>query len=447
MINQLQRNIVWGQKGNFLDVPTDCPQRDERMGWTGDAQVFAPTACFNMDAASFYTKWLKDISADQKDDGSVPYVIPDVLGGAGATGWADAAVIIPWTLYQKYGDRRILKEQYASMKAWVEYMKNQAGESFLWNSGKHFGDWLAFATTKSDYPGATTDKDMLATAYYYYSTTLLQKSAVVLGKKQDALEYSTLMENIKTSFQKEFLSPNGRLSPNTQTAYVLALAFDLIPTKLKGKAAQRLAGDVKKFGHITTGFLGTPMICQVLTDNGYEDLAYMLLMRQQYPSWLYPITMGATTIWERWDGIKPDSTFQNKGMNSFNHYAYGAVGDWLYSYVAGIRIDENEPGYKHILIQPLSGGGLTSASAQFHSMYGEIESSWKITGDQFTIDIIVPENTHATATLPHARLDEIYESGKELKIAEGIRNYKQDNDVVIVQLGSGHYQFVYPWQE
>ncbi len=456
MINQLQHNIQWGQKGNFIDVPTDCPQRDERMGWTGDAQVFAPTACFNMDAASFYTKWMKDFMADQKEDGRVPWVIPNILDGGGgtgwsdgtaATGWADAALIIPWTIYQNYGDLRILERQYKSMQAWVEYMRLQAGESYLWNTGFHFGDWLAFATTRSDYPGATTDKDLIATAYFYYSTTLLQKTAVLLDKKQDADDYSELSKSIKTAFQKEFLTPNGRLSSNTQTAYVLALAFDLIPVNLKEKVAKRLAEDVKKFEHITTGFLGTPLICQVLTDNGYKDLAYMLLLRKQYPSWLYPVTMGATTIWERWDGIKPDSTFQDKGMNSFNHYAYGAVGKWLYSYVAGIRIDENEPGYKHILIQPILGGGLTSASAHVHSMYGEVESSWKLSGDQFTLIINVPPNTNATATLPNAKLGEILESGKLLKNVVEIKNYYQDGDKAIVQLGSGRYQFVYKWIE
>jgi len=274
---------------------------------------------------------------------------------------------------------------------------------------------------------------------------LLQKTAVLLDKKQDANDYSELLQNIKTAFQNEFLTPNGRLSSNTQTAYVLALAFNLIPENLKTVTAKRLADDVKKFGHITTGFLGTPLICQVLTDNGYKDLAYMLLLRKQYPSWLYPITMGATTVWERWDGIKPDSTFQDKGMNSLNHYAYGAVGKWLYSYVAGIRTDENEPGYKHILIQPIPGGRLTSASARIHSMYGEVESSWKISGDQFNIIISVPPNTYATATLPNAKLEEIRESGKFLKNVVGIKNYFQDGDAAILQLGSGRYQFVYKW--
>ncbi|UCE06824.1 MAG: glycoside hydrolase family 78 protein [bacterium] len=452
MINQLQHNIQWGQKGNFLDVPTDCPQRDERMGWTGDAQAFAPTACFNMDAASFFTKWMKDFIADQKKDGRVPWVIPNVLdGGEGdvtsAAGWADAAVIVPWTIYQNYGDKRILEQQYESMKAWVNFMKRQAGDSYLWNTGFHFGDWLAFATTRSDYPGATTDKDLIATSYFYYSTTLLQKIAALLGKEQDAKDFLELKQNIKKAFQKEFLTPNGRLSSNTQTAYVLALAYDLIPDNLKQSSAKRLVDDVKHFGHITTGFLGTPLICQVLTDNGYADLAYMLLLRKEYPSWLYPVTMGATTIWERWDGIKPDGTFQDKGMNSLNHYAYGAVGKWLYSYVAGIQIDKNEPGYKHILIQPQPGGDLTNAGATIHSMYGKIESTWKISGNQFNLNINVPHNTYATVILPNAKLKQISESGKLLKKAAGIRNYHQNGDTAVLEIGSGLYKFAYKWEK
>jgi len=417
------------------------------MGWTGDAQVFAPTACFLMDAASFYTKWMKDFIADQKNDGRVPSVIPSVINSAAATGWADAAVIIPWTIYLNYADKRILEAQYESMKSWVNYMKKQAGQSYLWRSGKHYGDWLAFATTKSDYPGATTDKDFLATAYFYYSTTLLQKSAALLGKEQDEKYYSKLMQKIKAAFGEEFLTANGRLSSNTQTAYVLALAFDLIPQDLKAKAAQRLADDVKKFGHITTGFLGTPLICQVLTDNGYIDLAYKLLLREEYPSWLYPVSMGATTIWERWDGLKPDGTFQDKGMNSFNHYAYGAVGKWLYSYVAGIRIDEEQPGYRHILIQPRPGGDLTHASATTHSMYGEVSSSWKIKDNQFILEINIPANSYATATLPRAKLEGIKESGKALADADGVRTYRQADADVVVEVGSGHYQFIYSWNK
>jgi alpha-L-rhamnosidase len=443
LINQLQHNIQWGQKGNFLDVPTDCPQRDERMGWTGDAQVFAPTACFNFDAASFYTKWLKDLAADQFENGAVPHVVPDVLKGGASAAWADAAVIVPWTVYLCYGDKRVLEQQYESMKAWVNYMQNQSGDTYLWNKGNHFGDWLAFATTRSDYPGATTDKDLIATAYFAHSTDILQRVALILDKKEDAQKYANLFEKIKQAFQNEFVTPNGRMSSNTQTAYSLALAFDLLPEPLKAKAAERLAEDVKKFKHITTGFVGANLISNVLTDFGYVDLAYLLLNRKEYPSWLYPITKGATTIWERWDGIKPDGMFQDPGMNSFNHYAYGAIGDWLYRVVAGVEIDPLNPGYKHIIIRPQPGSGLSYASASHQSMYGKIESSWKIENDYFSLSVTIPPNTQATVFLPSAQINEVFENGKSLKDVKGIVNYFQDGNTVKIELDSGRYRFEY----
>ena len=348
MVNQLQHNIQWGMKGNFLDVPTDCPQRDERLGWTGDAQVFAPTACFNGMVAPFYRKWMKDFIVDQQAEGQVPHVIPDVLsknrkGASAAAGWADAAVIVPWQVYVLFGDRRILENQYESMKHWVDYQTKRAGKSYLWNKDHTFGDWLAYSTNRSDYPGATTDKDFISQVYFARSTLLMAKTAAVLGKEKDAAYYRGLFEKIMEAFRKEFVTPNGRLSPNTQTAYVQALDLGLIPEALRDSAAGRLADDVKKFGHLTTGFLGAFLLNPVLSDNGYMDVAYMLLNRKKYPSWLYPVTRGATTIWERWDGIKPDGTFQDPGMNSFNHYAYGAIGDWLYRYVAGLRPDEQHP--------------------------------------------------------------------------------------------------------
>jgi len=441
LINRLQKNIQWGLRGNFLDIPTDCPQRDERLGWTGDAQAFAPTACFNMDAAGFYTKWMKDFIADQKEDGSVPYVIPNILNGGGATGWADAALIIPWTVYRVYGDTRILEIQYESMKAWVEYMRNQAEGGYLYNTGFHFGDWLAFATTRSDYPGATTDKDLIATAYFYYSTGLLQKTAVILGKDQDARDYRELMQNIENAFQKEFITPNGRLSSNTQTAYVLALAFDLFPENLKEIAAKRLAEDVKRFGHITTGFLGTPLICHVLTDYGYEDLAFMLLFRKEYPSWLYPVTKGATTIWERWDGIKPDGTFQDPGMNSFNHYAYGAVGNWLYTKVAGIQADQETPGYKKTIIKPHITEQLTYAKAEYHSVYGKILSHWQMTDGKLRLNIVVPPNTTAQIHIPAKGIEQVLENNAPVSGDQNIKVTGIKDGRVILETGSGEYKF------
>ena len=450
MVNQLQHNIQWGQKGNFLDVPTDCPQRNERLGWTGDAQVFARTACFNADVAAFYTKWLADLAADQKPNGAVPHVIPDVLSkdqptGGAAAGWADAAVIVPWTVYQCYGDRRILERQYQSMKAWVDYMANRAGPSCLWNQDYTFGDWLAFATNRSDYPGATTDKDLICQAYFARSTEILQRTTKVLGKEQDAKHYGELLSRIKAAFQREFVTPNGRVASNTQTAYCLALGFDLIAPAQRQQAATRLADDVRRFRHLTTGFLGTPLICHVLTEYGYLDLAYELLLRKDYPSWLYPITKGATTIWERWDGIRPDGTFQDPGMNSFNHYAYGAIGHWLYSTVAGLDLDPQQPGYKHIIIRPRPGGGLTYAKASLKTMYGPVHCGWQVSDERIEIQVVIPPNSLATVRLPGAEPSQVTESDRALETADGIRSVHQDPGVTIVSVGSGSYRFVYPW--
>jgi alpha-L-rhamnosidase len=442
LLNQLQRNIVWGQKGNFLDVPTDCPQRDERLGWTGDAQVFSRTAAFNMDVASFFTKWLGDLAADQNADGKVPHVVPDVLGGAGSAAWADAVTIVPWTMYLVYGDTRILERQYPSMKAWVEYMRRTAGGSYLWNTGQHFGDWLAFATTRSDYPGATTGKDLIATAFYAHSTELLAKAAVVLGNEADARYYTALADRVKQAFVREFVTANARVGENTQTAYALALQFELLPESMRLEAVRRLAADIAAHGHLTTGFVGASYLPHVLSRHGQLDVAYRLLNREAYPSWLYPVKQGATTIWERWDGLKPDGTFQDPGMNSFNHYAYGAIGDWMYRVVAGLDTAANGPGYKHILIQPRPGGGLTSARAALETMYGRAESSWKLFGSRFELKAVIPPNARGTITIPAAMLERVTESGKPLKEAPGLTSPRQQGGDVVVEAGAGEYHFL-----
>ena len=449
LINQLQHNIVWGQKGNFLDVPTDCPQRDERLGWTGDAQVFARTAIFNMNTAGFYTKWLRDMAADQLQNGSVPYVIPDVLSatgrGAGAAGWADAAVIIPWTMYLTYGDKRLLAEQYQSMAKWIEYMRGRAGDDYIWDGDYHFGDWLAFATTRPDYPGATTSKDFIATAFYAHSTDLMRQIAHVLGKENDAARYADLFTKIRNAFQKEYVTERGRVGEDTQTAYVLALEFDLLPESLRSIAAERLAREVRTRGHLTTGFLGTPYLCHVLSRYGYLKEAYLLLNRDQYPSWLYPVKQGATTIWERWDGQKPDGSFQDASMNSFNHYAYGAIGDWMYRVVAGIEVDREAPGYKHILIQPQPGGGLTRARASHLSQYGRVTSAWELKDGRIELTIAIPANTRATVRLPNSSTTAVSEGGKALVVGDGITSVTRDGDSLVVKLGSGRYVFAYSW--
>lgn len=448
LINQLQQNIQWGQKGNFLDVPTDCPQRDERLGWTGDAQVFSMTAAFNFNVAAFYTKWMKDLGADQNAEGRIPHVIPDVLkGNGGATGWADAVAIIPWTVYQVYDDTRILKESYPYIEKWVEYMKGRAGADHLWMGDSHFGDWLAFASTSSSYPGATTEKDLIATAYYCYTTKLLAKISRVLGKKEEEEKYKKLAEKIKEAFIQEFVTPNGRLVSHTQTAYALVLSFELLPDHLVDKAAAYLAQDVKKFRHLTTGFLGTPLLCKTLSGIGRDDLAFMLLNRKEYPSWLYPVTQGATTIWERWDGQKPDGTFQNVGMNSFNHYAYGAIGEWLYSHVAGIQVTEESPGYKQFVLAPHIGGRLTKASAELNSAYGVIRSAWELEDDQIQYEIEIPANTSASVILPGVLGENIILEEIEKQVSTVVKVKDQETKSEnTMQLGSGKYRIKYTFK-
>ena len=448
LINQLQHNIQWGQKGNFLDVPTDCPQRDERLGWTGDAQVFARTAAFNMDVSGFFAKWLGDLAADQKPDGSVGWVVPDIVSRTqptrtGSAGWGDVATVAPWTMYLAYGDTRLLERQYDSMRKWVEFIRVQAGDDFLWNTGFHFGDWLAFATTRADYPGATTDKDLIATAYFAHSTDLLARSADVLGKAEDARAHRELLDRIKAAFNREYVTENGRLTSNTQTAYALALDFNLLPETMRADAARRLAADVRTMGHLTTGFLGTPPLTRALSDNGYLEDAYALLLNEEYPSWLYPVKQGATTIWERWDGQRPDGSFQDESMNSFNHYAYGAIGEWMYRVVAGLDIDPAQPAYRHMLVQPQPGGGFTHASAVLQTPYGEAASGWKLVGDELQVSVRVPANARATVRLPEAMLAGVTEGGRAVTSASGVTRATQDGAAVVVEIGSGDYAFAY----
>lgn len=445
LVNQLQHNIEWGQKGNFLDVPTDCPQRDERLGWTGDAQAFSRTAAFNMNVHNFFAKWLKDVEADQLPTGSVPFVVPNVLGAgsAGSAGWADAATIIPWNVYLAYGDKKVLENQYNSMKAWVGYMQNNSTD-YLWNKGFHFGDWLFYRPhDDNDGKSAVTDKYLIAQCFYAHSTQLLINTARVLGKTAEVTSYESLLKNIKEAFAKEYLTATGRLVSSTQTAYVLALNFDMLPENLRAQAAERLAANVKDYGnHLTTGFLGTPYLCHVLTRFGYTDLAYSLLLQEKYPSWLYPVKMGATTIWERWDGIKPDGTFQVPSMNSYNHYAYGAIGDWMYRVMVGLDTYEDGTGYKHSKIQPHIGGGFTNAAASLQTYYGKLSNSWKVSGDQLTMEIEVPANTTATVFVPAKTADAVTESGTPIAQSKDIKLLETREGYVKLSLGSGKYQFV-----
>jgi len=443
LINQLQHNIQWGQKGNFVDVPTDCPQRDERLGWTGDAQVFARTAAYNMNVAPFFRKWLKDLALDQRRDGAVPFVIPNALdsNAVASAGWADAATIIPSTLYRAYGDTALLQQAYESMKAWATYMENHSKNN-LWNTGFHFGDWLFFRPfDDNDGRSAVTDKYLIAQCFYTHSVQRMLDAAQILGRKADEQHYAALLPKLKEAFVKEYTTSTGRLVSGTQTAYVLALHFDMLPESLRAQAAERLALNVKDYdNHLTTGFLGTPYLCEVLSRYGYTSVAYSLLTQETYPSWLYPVKMGATTIWERWDGMRPDSTFQTPGMNSFNHYAYGAIGDWMYRNITGIR--ENAPGYKEILIEPQPGGNLTQATATLKSQYGVITSGWKIENGTITVDLEIPANTTAKVLLPNAAGANVTEQNKPLGKTVSANSSGKNLEVT---LGSGQYHLQYPW--
>jgi alpha-L-rhamnosidase len=450
LINQLQHNIQWGQRGNFLDVPTDCPQRDERLGWTGDAQAFSRTATFNFDVHNFFSKWLRDVALDQTD-GSVPFVVPNVLRSRGAgiaggsAGWADAATIIPWNMYLAYGDKKILENQYESMKAWVGYMERNSTND-LWNKGFHFGDWLFYRPfDDNDGRSAVTDKYLIAQTFFAHSIQLVINAAKVLGKNEDVSRYSKLLDNVKGAFLKEYVTPNGRLVSSTQTAYVLALNFDMLPPELQQQAAQKLADNVKSYNdHLTTGFLGTPYLCHVLSRFGFDDVAYKLLLQESYPSWLYPVKMGATTIWERWDGIKPDSTFQTPGMNSFNHYAYGAIGDWMYRVAAGLDTKENAPGYKEIIVRPHLGGAFHNLGAELMTLYGKASSSWNMDDKTFSLDVSIPVNTKATVFIPALSVESLSEGNLPLGKSKDITVKGKQGDYVEVEVGSGFYQFKGP---
>ncbi len=442
MINQLQHNIQWGQQGNFVDIPTDCPQRDERLGWTGDAQVFSRTAAYNRGVDNFFAKWLNDLTADQQPNGAVPFVIPNVSGKGTSAGWADVATIIPWNLYLAYGDKRVLETQYPSMKAWVEYIRGQAKDD-LWNTGSHFGDWLFYRPfDDNDGRAAVTDKYLIAQCFYAHSTQLLIDAAGVLGKKEEAARYSVLLQRIKDAFLREYMTPDGRLVSGTQTAYVLALQFDMLPENLRKQAAERLVKNIQDYDyHLTTGFLGTPYLCHVLSRYNYTPVAYRLLLQDTYPSWLYPVKMGATTIWERWDGIRPDSTFQTPGMNSFNHYSYGAIGDWMYRVVAGIDTYEDGPGYQHSHIAPHPGGALTSAAADLETGYGRISSHWQQKGDSLLIDVTIPANTTATIDIPAPEGGLITESGHNLATVKELSVENVERGKLSLKAGSGEYHF------
>jgi len=424
LINRLHENVVWSTRGNFLDVPTDCPQRDERLGWTGDIQVFAPTACFLYDTSGFLTSWLVDLAAEQDTTGVVPFVVPNVLRvpSIPAAAWGDVAVIVPWVLYQRYGDVGVLAAQFESMRAWVDLVASLAGEGRLWDKGFQFGDWLD-PSAPPDKPGAGhTDPHVVATAYFARSAELLGEAAGVLGRAEEEARYLRLAAQVRDAFDAEYVTPAGRVISDSETAYVLALQFGLLRgAEQRRHAGEQLAALVRESGyHISTGFVGTPLVCDALCSIGEYEAAYRLLTQRDCPSWLYPVTMGATTIWERWDSLRPDGSVNPGEMTSFNHYALGAVADWLHRTVGGLA--PAEPGYRHLDVRPRPGDGLTYARARHITPYGLAECEWTVEAGQIEVKVVVPPNAKASVTLP-------------------------GGDAKPIEVGAGTHHWSYPYQE
>lgn len=425
-VNRLFENTVWGQKGNFLDVPTDCPQRDERLGWTGDAQAFCAAASFHMETPAFYRKYLYDMRLDQQTyEGGVPHVVPDVLGQVqrkkgvkdiletpegewttyGSCAWGDAACIIPWTLYKFYGDEYLLAEQYPLMRDWVDYIwridEKKCGGQRLWSTGFHFADWLALDNPDKTSCFGGTDTTYVATAFYYYSAVLAAKAAYVLGIGQDVRSYRELAGEIKKAFRRKYFDSHGELQVKTQTAMVLALYFRLAPKNCRNRLAAELKKNIRTHGmHLTTGFVGTCYLCLALSDCGMDTEAYSLLLQEGYPGWLYEVNMGATTVWERWDSILPDGHISDTGMNSLNHYAYGVIAEWMYRRMCGLNPVEKSPGFRKAVIQPRPDWRLDFARCSYDSVSGFYESGWEWKKNGILFQVKVPFDAQAKFILP-----------------------------------------------
>ncbi|MFC0680193.1 family 78 glycoside hydrolase catalytic domain [Lysobacter korlensis] len=412
LVNRLHDNVVWGMRGNFLDIPTDCPQRDERVGWTGDLQVFAPTASFLYDVSGMLTGWLTDVALEQLPDGTVPWYVPVIPAHhmwtpirPGAA-WGDVAAFTPWTLYERFGDTGVLAAQFDSARRWVDLVAGIAGPSRLWNTGFQLGDWLDPDAPPQDPADAKTDRYLVATAYFAASARRVAWMADVLGRRDEARRYAALADEVRDAFAAEYVLPDGRMTSDAQTAYALAIAFDLIPDRRRRTAAgRRLAELVAAAGNrISTGFVGTPLVSDALTRSGAVDTAYDLLLERECPSWLYQVEQGATTIWERWDSMLPDGTVNPGTMTSFNHYALGAVADWLHRVVAGLA--PAEPGYRRIRFAPQPGGGLTWANARHRTPYGDAAIEWRLVDGELVVETEVPTGTRAILELPGARAEE-----------------------------------------
>jgi alpha-L-rhamnosidase len=453
LINKLHSNIVWGQKGNFLDIPTDCPQRDERLGWSGDAQVFVTTASFNYDVAAFFNRWLADMALAQLENGAVTDVIPSVMISSkkagdfdrqlcmdqqGNAAWGDACVICPWVIYLRYDDKKILENSWEMMTGWIEFQRSTSTD--LIRPITMYGDWLS---TESVEPGdSPTPRDLIGTAYFAYTTGLVSRIATLLEKKEEAGRFSTLHQQVVEAFNQNYVDEEGHVAGGTQTAQLLALAFDLLPESKIGAVVSRLVQLVEDAGdHLSTGFVGTPLLCPTLTRFGRTDVAYKVLMQKTYPGWLYTVLNGATTMWERWNSWTLESGFGQVAMNSFNHYAYGAIGQWLYATVAGIDSDPELPGFKKIHIHPQPGGGLSYAKAKLKTPYGWVKSGWRIENGKFFLDLTIPFNTSALVTLPSVAFSDLLVNGES--IAENCLRIEEES--VGFTLKSGTFNISIPW--
>ena len=432
MVNQLYSNIVWTQRANFISVPTDCPQRDERLGWTGDAQIFIRAATYNADVAAFFTKWLVDLEDAQGPEGDFPDVAPRVVAlGGGTAGWADAGVICPWTIHRVYNDRRVLEEHFDAMERWIAYCVAHSKD--LLRPAQGYGDWLSI--------NADTPKDVLATAYFAYSTFLTAECARALGLKDKAAYYDELFGRIREAFQKAYVAADGRIQGNTQTCYVLALRFNLLPEELRAKAVQYLVEDIhSRNDHLSTGFIGTGYLMPVLSEAGHTPLAYRLLLNDTFPSWGFSIKHGATTIWERWDGWTPEKGFQDPGMNSFAHYAFGAVGQWMFQYVAGI--DTDGPGFRKLVLKPHVADGLDWVEARYGSICGEIHSAWRKDRNSWQWRVVIPANTTATLYVPAGPGATITVNGLPLSDTALVKTLGQQDNWLVLHAPAGRYEFV-----
>lgn len=403
-LNQLQHNILWGQKSNFLEVPMDCPQRDERLGWTGDALAFVRTACFNMDVRKFFHKWMQDIRDAQKPEGAVPYIAPDpdlAKNEDGGPAWSDATIICPWTIYLCYGDVKILEDHYASMEKYMAFLAEHRCKSCIRSHPevdpwRGFGDWLALDGSGNRKGG--TPHDLIGTAFYANDAAIMAQISTRLGFLDRAKSYTLLQERIVVEFRERFVGADGCVVSGTQTANVLALRFNLLTPDQAAVAVEGLVKNIRERNyHLATGFVGTPHLLDVLSEHGHLEVAYRLLEQETFPSWLFPVKNGATTIWERWDGWTPEAGFQDKSMNSFNHYAYGAVGAWMYRKVGGIDLDEEEPGYKHIVFRPQPGGSITWAKTRLVTPFGEAAVEWRLhAGGRLSVRMEVPSGCRGT---------------------------------------------------